>query len=572
MPVRGDRVIQYSIKEPATSEANKTVENVATLLGIGDDGRFSPFNLLRTEYGQQPGIRNQQTTINGDQALGMTMLLREVGYSAFLEVRQAMECMHDEFGTAQCGQFVRLSYNRNAAQQVTQDDWDYYAYFYYLVPAEWHGGTDYSIHYENASLLSVNVVGVTQMKFGFGPSFFFNMNEGATIIGGAPEKLAWQWWRETSEISGSNNDALDAAKLMAEMVGDLETSIDPWLSFNPNGKFYDSWVKFSVGDADTYFTPERLFLNRQKSYAIAYRETRESNPRFFVIVPSYNYEWNDFGDFADEIKAAVEDMASSDGTLKDDWDSVDLENLKEIEKVGNQNGQNPALEQVTIYDEVGNRLYDITFRAYLGASDTLLIFGGNMPANWRELASAAPDLPSNIPPRPIDYKEDNKTPKPAEEQSFPDDEAWRKFLTEDTIRNWLSKDNPFGSDLHMQFRVNDSSSTAPIPCADGGTCGVEITQYNLEASYVLDGDSIKPWYILQLLGDSGARTMGFSYVSGPLEGNGSIFALAQDVFYQEYNNGFSNPELVFMMNARALNTPQTLDTAIKYLLGESVSP
>ena len=63
------------------------------------------------------------------------------------------------------------------------------------------------------------------------------------------------------------------------------------------------------------------------------------------------------------------------------------------------------------------------------------------------------------------------------------------------------------------------------------------------------------------MGESGVRTLGFSYVSARFEGFGGNYAMAQDVFYSQYYGGFTNPEMIFVFDSRALTTPAVLDLA-----------
>lgn len=566
MPIRGNRVVAYNITQPESSPDNKNVQNKATLTGLGDDGAYSPYALVTTEFFQQPGLKRQVVSIGGDQMLGMTKPERGMGFSRFAKVEPASICGHDALKKAYCGLKVRVRFNRNLIQQVwsPEDKWDFDAVWYYNVPAEWNGGDNYTMHNDEASLLSISLTGIQQLRLGWGPSMFFNMNEGVVVIGGKPTFMKQGWWRETEDIPGGYNDIMDGARLVSAMVNDLETSPTRWLDFNPQGQFADSWVKYAIGDADTYATAERLFLNRQKEYAVGYRKTRADPFKFVLIEPRYNFEFNDLNNYIPD--STVSTLIDNNGKIKKDMNSIGVSNLKEFERVGCQNCPNPALEQVLFLDaETGRQLYSFTFRAYHGANDTLLIAGPEMMP-WANVVAQAPK-PGKA-DRPIKVDENGKA-LPDDKQPFANQQEFDNFLSEATIWNWLTKNNPARAELFMQFRVNDQTEWAPIPCSDGGICGYTAVRWNLTSSYFLDGNTHRPWLLSQLFGESGVRTLGFSFVSGRFEGFGGNFALAQDEFYNEYYNGFNNQESIFMFDARALTTPQTLDEAWAALYGNT---
>lgn len=70
---------------------------------------------------------------------------------------------------------------------------------------------------------------------------------------------------------------------------------------------------------------------------------------------------------------------------------------------------------------------------------------------------------------------------------------------------------------------------------------------------------------MQLLGEVGVRTLGFSYASEAYAGNGMVFAMGQLVIRNQWQHGISNPEMVFALDARALQLPGTLQAMDDYL-------
>lgn len=550
MPIRGDMLVSYTITQPAGSER---VENVATLRGTGDTG-VPPFALLTTEFYAQEGLKSQNIMLGSDQILGMTKPERGIGWTRFAEYEPATQCTHDAAGVAQCGTKIRIKFMQNAAQHIVGTEWDYDALLYYTIPATWNGGNNYIYDpMAEAEFVSVTINQVTQFRLGWGPSWFHNWGHSIVAVNGEPSQLQYGFWRNTEELDGGYNDIHDAVHMLADMVRDAGTSADPWLEFSAGGRFSESTIIYSAGDADQYANADRILLNRQRTYAVFYRPDGFTAWDWITVVPSYNFEFNDFNQIWNEN--VLNDVLNADGTVKNG--EGNNQTVRELEKIGCQNCPNASLEQVSFYDSEGELLYSITFRAYVGANDTLVIFGPQRPATWSFAnAPATPNLP-----RPIDYNiadDGTRTERPQDQQTFPTDEIWRNYLAEATIWEWLRSVNPLDADLFLQFRVNDSSEWTPIPCSDGGTCGYRPVRWNLESNYYFDGDVQTPWMVLQLLGEVGMRTLGFSYVSGRYEGSGIEFALDQPLFYQWQAAGFPNPEAVFMFDARALTTPQML--------------
>ena len=552
MPIRGDQVVSYTITQPAGSER---VENKATLRGTGDTG-VPPFALLTTEFFAQAGLKSQNVSVGDQLTLGMTKPERGIGWTRYATYEPATQCTHDNVGAAQCGTKVRIKFTQNLVQFVEGDQWDFDALLYYTFPAEWLGGDNYVYDpISDGKLLSVTLNQVTQFRLGFGPSWFHNWGHSIVFTGGEPAKLNYGFWRNTEQLSGSYNDVHDAVLMLSNMVKDTASSSDPWLEFSATGDYADSTIIYSAGDADQYANAQRIVLNRQKEYVFFYRPDAQTAWDWVRVVPKYNFEFNDFGQLPEYLNANLDSILNSDGTLKQG--QANNADIRELEKIGCQNCPNPALEQVLFISSSGDVLYSITLRAFIGANDTLVIFGAHAPTTWN--FADAPKAPAV--PRPVDYtlsEDGDREVKPNDQQTFKSDEEWEKYVAEATVWEWLRADNPLQADLFLQFRVNDSSEWAPIPCGDGGTCGYRAVRWNLESNYYFDGQVEKPWYIMQLLGEVGMRTLGFSYVSGRYEGSGIEFAMDQVLYRQWYENGYPSDEAVFMFDARALTTPAML--------------
>jgi hypothetical protein len=75
-------------------------------------------------------------------------------------------------------------------------------------------------------------------------------------------------------------------------------------------------------------------------------------------------------------------------------------------------------------------------------------------------------------------------------------------------------------------------------------------------------DTRKPWTAMQVLGEVGVRTLGLSYASDAYAGSGMLFALAQPLVRDLYNNGLGeNKEMIFALDARASQLPGVLGEA-----------
>lgn len=252
----------------------------------------------------------------------------------------------------------------------------------------------------------------------------------------------------------------------------------------------------------------------------------------------------------------------SSGAPKEADDPV----IKEIESIGWQNAPNASLEQIQIKDATGKVIYTMTVRAFIGANDSLIMFGPATPPHLAEVRALAPAGENQ--PRPLLY-DDKGNPLTEDRQPYTSDQ-WATWQREATLWNFL-RDNPkaVNADLMVQMRQTDNTRWAPVTCSDGngGTyvCGYTPVEWDLSSSYYFDGgDVTKAWTIFQLLGEVGVRTLGLSYNSGRFQGTGMLFAMAQIVHRDAFYAGYQ-PESIWVFDARASQLPDTLAQAVKDL-------
>lgn len=560
-----DKVVTYNLKGPAGTEQEV---NVAELRGVNE---VAPILQLRTVFGKLSGSKTQDVQItleNGQnaQALGMIKTKRFAGLTRFMTLESATYSAVDSQGKAICGAKIRLDFNRNFQQYLDPDRRDFQSLWYYDIPCK-RDGSQFTLAFEEAKLRALVLNEVWQARVIWG-SFFYNWGHSVTSIGGLPAAFPGGWWLHM-DVPNSQFDAMGAANLVNEMVRDLESSPQPWLEYTLGGQFDASgaYLIYSAADADKYATWDRVLLDRQTEYAVFYRPNKQTRWDYLCIRPIYNYEFNDAGQVLANARGWGSDPFSGrlneQGLPKDAYDSV----IAEMERIGWMNSPNASLEQIQFVSPDGRILYVMTVRAYVGANDSLIIFGSVRPdlAKIRESAPTGEFLP-----RPVLYDEKGN-PLLAEKQPYTD-EQWAQFQREATIWNYL-KDNPaaVGADLLVQYRFADNTKWAPITCHDSNgnayTCGYTPVEWNLSTSYYMEGNPMKAWLISQLLGEVGVRTLGMSYASGRFEGTGMLFALSQDVFRQEYYNGFV-PESIWRFDARSSQLPDTLSRAWNAVRGK----
>lgn len=565
LPLRSDMPLDgltEAVTYTRTGPANDPMETNESLYRGLNEG--SPLVGQYTVYGRMTGVDTEDVYIDGEPVLGMIRIKREYGYSNNFEVRPTFFEAHDALGNVVCWIKVRHQFNRNVEQYLKTGYRDFDSLWFYRVPCTKSANGRYNLAVEQAEFYALVVNEVWQARIYWG-STFTNWGHSITLVGGPLRAWPNNWWLN-GDVPDTDFDSAGTTNLMLQLVYDLATSSQPWVAFDDSSQFAGTKAVYAAGDADQFWTVERQLLGRQLEYAVLMRADVESPWTVFTVQPIYNVEFNDVGQVIANARGwgaePFKGRLNEQGLPKNPQDSV----IVELEKWGCQNCPNPTLEQLIIKDVNGNVFYSITFRAFYGANDTLVMYNGRQIPHFNTVWSQA-QQGVIIPPRPIVYDEKGN-PKPLSEQTFKTDEQWQEFLREGTVWNWL-KDNPgaLDADLFVQFRVNDATEWAPIPCSDGGTCGYRPVRWNLNASYFFDGDVRKAWLITNMLGEVGVRSLGFSYASNRFEGSGLLFAQAQAVFNREYYNGFSTPESALIMDARAMQLPDHIKEMLTVLYG-----
>jgi hypothetical protein len=567
MPTDGlDRVVTYNLQGPANSDNEK---NYALLRGVNGN---APLLMQKTDFNRMSGSKTQDVQVtlpDGSvyQALGEVKTQRFAGLTNFLSLEIATVSAVDFAGQAVCGAKIRMQFNRNFLQYAdpSKRDWD--SIWYYDVPCTKNADNSFTLDLNHAKLRALVLTEVWQFRIASG-SFFFNWGHSVTVVGGVLTSLEGPWWLNWDK-PGTENDTMGAYKIVNSMVLDLEDSPAPWVEFTPGGQFDASgtYLIYSAGDADQYLTWNRIFLNRQNEYAVLYRPDKTTPWYYFTVKPVYNYEWNDVvqvlaGIRGWDAKDPLHGRLDASGAPKTADDQV----IKEIERIGWQNAPNSSLEQIQIKDEDGTILYTMTVRAFIGANDSLIMFGPAAPPHLADVKVMAPAGESL--PRPLVY-DDRGRPLSEDRQPYTP-EQWAIWQRESTMWNFI-RDNPkaVGADLEVQMRQVDNTTWAPVTCSDGngGThiCGYTPVEWNLSSSYYFDGGDVrKVWTIFQLLGEVGVRTLGMSYNSGRFQGTGMLFAMAQIVHREEFFEGYG-PESIWTFDARASQLPDRLVKAQVYL-------
>jgi hypothetical protein len=566
MPLTGmEASVSYRI-DASTDGTSET--NQATLTGMNTE---SPMPLTTT-FGKGAGTTTQLVQATGPDGnpvnvLSMTKASLGFGLTRYLKTDVATYEMRDTKGSRVCGAKVRLNFQPNAVQLFGKDGQGYDALWYYSVPCD-KADPKQQLDISHAKLIAVVITQQTTPRI-TGKPILFNRGHSVTIVGGPAAALQPGWWTYNAR-KGNNNSILGAADMTESMVKDLNSSSQPWLAFNPSGRFAASNLVYSAGDADVYTSFKRVFLNRQSDYIVNFRSSPTEAWRRIVVHPLYNIEWNDLAQQFKAIKGfnplKVDSKIDKNGFPKDANDSV----LKEIERSGCQNCSNSTLEQVQWRDgDTGKILYANTLRAYLGASSTLSMFGqvpSDSLSTLQKQANTGQQKSQGLTDCPVRYDSDGKK---AKDQLSQDQCA--NLLREGAVWNLITEDpHTLGLDLVSQFRVADNSTWSSV-CTGSGkdtSCNLVAQNEKLDASYLFSQtDTTIPWSVLQTLGEVGMRMLGYSYVSGPGTGSGMDFAMAQSVVRQQYQTGITNPEMIFALDARALQLPYTLGQAAKELYG-----
>ncbi len=575
-PVNGMVVAgKYVIQPNGASETNQI-----ELKGMNG---ASPMPLVTTTFERGASSISQTATVtapNGGRIAALSMVKRDInfGLTEYLKAQVATYEQRDQRGDRVCGAKVRLTWQPIRAQQILKDRyhraWD--ALFYYSVPCTTElTSPTATLDLANAKFLGLVINQQFTPRIVFGKPSFFNRGHSVTVVGGKPAQLVGGWWE-------TNQGILDAANRIVGMAKDLDAH--EWLDFGSG--YADSRLVYSAGDADVYLSLRRLFLNRQSDYMVNFRANPSDPWRRILIHPQYNKEWNDFSQnwkaLTGKDRPKLKDLVDTDTGLPKNLDKPDkggFKQLKEIETAGCQNCPNVDLEQIQfINPDTKQPLYAMTIRGYLGSQSSLVLFG-QVPGNVNDYLRRAESRRETAGYTQCPIQRNEKGERLKDEKQYTTGDC-AKWLREGSLWDMLTQ-NPSraGADVVGQFQVRDNSSYASR-CSGSGentTCETVVTSRRMDASYLFtdSGPKLhKAWIVLQGLGENGMRTMGFSYASGAYDGSGLDFAMAQAQVPNAYYSDLAskdhpyNPELVFALDARALQLPQTLGELSEILYGK----
>lgn len=554
------QVVEYKLQGDASASDQI---NESRMRGVNET---APQMEQLVQFRQMSGLKTEDvyvTAPDGMQkfALNMAKVARFAGLTHSLDVESATYSGVDSKGNAMCAARVRLTFTRNLVQYTDPNLRDYDALWVYDVNCT-RDGYSFTLDLQHATLRSIVINEVWQAR-AFARPVFWNWGHSVTLVpGAAAKKFIGGWWTNFERSDG--NDAMSAAKLTNAMVADLQASPMPWLEFNSTGQFADSYPMFSAGDADKFATWDRVLLNRQTEWAVFYRPDNKTKWDYVIIQPVYNWEWNlairDLAALKGWGDDPLSDQVNDQGVLKD----VTNSKVQALERVGFSNAPNPTLSQVRIVAPDGTVLYAISVRAFIGAADSLILFNKSLPQSVATYQQAAPRLDQ---PRPLDLDKDGK-PKAESDQTIKDSQ-WPKYLQEMSLWNYIKDPKAFPADLKLQYRFQDNSKFAPVTCTNSKgesyTCGWTPVTWDFDSSYFWQGDPTNSWLVMQMFGEVGIRTLGFSYASAPFQGTGIDFAVAQGVLRNKYVTGYSSPEDLLTLDCRACQYPDTLAKAWAYL-------
>jgi|GEM_PF-2242941 len=582
----------------------------------------SPMPLLTTTYGKGVNSNTQlaQITSGNGTAINVLSMNRwgtNVGLTDYLSAQVATYEQRDAFGNRVCGAKVRMDFKPNIAQVVRKDKYRraWNTLFYYTIPCgdtviqanapvqdttSSQTGDDAASQTDTTSqtdkpaqktqtVVKPNVVlDFTKAKLiaqvvdqqttprVTGKPIFFNRGHSVTIVGGKAASYRGGWWQSPAGL-------LSASNLVIDQVKDLDKN--DWLKF---ADYNHGQLVYSAGDADVYASLDRIFHDRQSSYLVNFRDSPNKPWKRVLVVPKYNYEWNDLKQNYKALKGQdmpdIDDMVDQDTGLPKDIDDPSTEDskvLKEIETAGCQNCPNPTLEQIQFVDATDGSssynkpLYAMTIRGWLGSQSSLVMFG-RVPDSVDSYMDRAEKHRQELGMTSCPVQRDENGKKLDDSQQYSKDDCAR-WLREGALWDMLTGDaSKFGFDTVSQMRVRDNSTWASH-CSGSGestSCNLVPTERRMNAAYMFTdtGDKLaKSWTIMQLLGEVGMRTLGMSYASGAYDGSGMDFAMAQPQVYNSYFSNMQdsanpyNPELLFALDARALQLPQTLGKAGQYL-------
>lgn len=589
-------------------------QNEISYHGIGAN---SPMKLVHTTFDTTTASSLQSADVTAPDggvvhALGMDRWNLRVGLTEYLDAKVGTYEMRDYLGNRMCGAKVRITWKPNLFQMF-QDD-KYHRAFdsiaYYSVPCAAQAaapttetpttgtapGTEpgkppvaapptprATLDLKNATFMSLVITQQMTPRV-TGKPILFNRGHSVTVVGGKFANLRGTWWESAAGL-------LNGSNIIVEMVRDLNKKENAWQKFSDTGETgsgqYGGLV-YSAGDADTYASWDRFFLNRQSAYLVNFRSAPDKAWQRVLIDPKYNIEWNDWSQNWEALKGEdapnIDDLIDQETGLPKNLDDPDHENskvLKEVETSGCQNCPNPTLEQIQFVNpDTGQPIYAMTIRGYLGAESSLFMLGKVPNIGVNDALNRAEERKNQLGYTQCPIKRDAEGKK-VEDQQY-SAKSCSEWLREGALWDMLTG-NPasFGFDMVGQFRVRDNSSYAS-DCSGSGSntyCTTVVTERRMDANYLLSdvGDkALKAWICLQLLGEVGMRTLGLSYASGQYDGSGITFAMAQLNVYNGYysnlsdpKNTYANPELVFGLDARALQTPYILGKAGEILYGSA---
>lgn len=587
-PITGfDGSLLYSINSSPNGGAET---NQIVYRGVND---ASPMPLLSTAYGRGASATTQTaqlTSANGTvvNVLAMNRIQLKVGLTEYLDAGVTTYEQRDALGNRVCGAKVRLDFKPNLAQAILQDEhhraWD--SLFYYNAPCKstsvaTNGHTitkpDDKLDLAHAKFMAL-VIDEQFTPRVTGDPIIVNRGHSVTIVGGVFTGYIGGWWESTASL-------VNASDVVAKMTKDLDQH--EWLRFGDSS--YGGLV-YSAGDADVYASLQRLFLNRQSDYLVNFRSKPSDPWRRILVNPVYNTEWNDLGQnwhaLTGQDMPKISDLVDKNTGIPHDLDKPDSDNykaLKEIETAGCQNCPNPELEQIRFMDATdgsptkGKPLYAMTIRGYLGSQSSLVLFG-NVPGTVKSYQSAAEAHRTQLGMNKCPIRRDADGNKLSDDQQYSADQC-TNWLREGALWDLLThKASSFGFDTVAQFSVRDNSSWASHCTGSGDDtyCTETVTNQRLDASYLFSDTGeklLKSWTVLQLLGEVGMRMLGLSYASTAYGGSGLDFAMAQPAVYNSYYTDMAdtehpyNPEMLFALDARALQLPNVLGQAEGYLYG-----
>lgn len=548
--------------------------NQITMGGMGEE---SPMTEIRTTFTKTNDTLRQQISevfVDGRpiNALAMGQQKRNFGLTSWLKTSVSSYDLRDSAGGRTCGFKIRMDFSPNGEQLIRDKNhakgWD--ALWYYTDkcdPAE-----PDKLNFADAKFHALVLNEQYVFRLTSDP-LAFNRGRSVTIVGGAPSRLPAGWWMHNT-TSGLEPGVLQVADMVRAMADDLNSSPEKWREFSPDGKFSDSTVMYAAGDADVFWSASKQILNRQVDYHVFVRTVAEAAPHHLIVHPVYNFEWNDWKQnlkaYTDLATVDLNDQVDEDtGELDDPNDEV----VKEIEKQGWMNTSNPSLEQIQILDgDHDNRLlYAMTVRGYVGAKNSMIMFGrppGSLEDMLDKYGNNTPyeELQKQGMGCPIKYDKDGKKLDASQQIS---DKDCAQLLREGPMWQYLTE-NPddFGFDLVAQMNIKNDGEwgTQCSGSGDSTSCWLYPISNKMNASYMFStARTEKAWTVMQLLGEVGVRTLGLSYTSGPYDGTGLLFAMGQPIIRHQYLEGITDEEMPFALDARALQLPNTMQAALGYL-------